>query len=268
MQPPMNPVDIANKVRPSVINWWNSEYKGSRVRGPSGQWKQQLKNNFTFLMRFQSPSNRQGSWTIHLQTAVNRTIQQMCPNWQVDRKHGEMYESIVKEGRRTKCPTSDWLQEKAYAWLKCLSQKPDHQGWYPVHAIAVAYELFLSGISSMPSFLKYLAKKPLPEIHTMLRAHASSVVCSPGSNNIAHNDNSNYLHVFRNDCAMNPLIVTVTTKQCTQQRCNLLLMSLGVHQPTLPITPFFAKQNLVYTPAYASAGATVQQSLTITRPAG
>ena len=193
MQHPVNPFEIANEIRTEVIQW-NSECKRSGGRGASSQWMKKLKDEFTFLMRFQNP---RVSWRQNLQTATNKTIEKMCPNRQFDENQRKICSLILKEVRTiaNKSPSSDWLNAKAYAWLKWLSQRPKKPMWYPVHAISVAHCLFLSDISSLSSFVKHLtkkqnvAKKPLPEIQAML-AHAPNVEPPPGSNAMAHNGNS------------------------------------------------------------------------------
>ena len=176
MHIPKNPVDIAKSIRNEVIAW-NFAYKSLRVRGSSGQWKQQLKNNFAFSMRFQNVTPR--SWKQALQEAANRTIEEMCPHWQVDREHHAMCHSIRNFSGSKRCRTSGWLTEKAYACLKWLSEKPEHPEWYPIHAIAVAYELFLKGTRvKFLSLIKYLTEKQNPEIQKMLKAHNDNSIGS------------------------------------------------------------------------------------------
>ena len=240
-QHPMNPVDIAKGLHKSVIKW-NSEYKGSGGRGPSSQWMQQLKNNFTFLMRFQNPNDRQESWQQHLEKAANLTIEQMCPNREFDNEQRAMYESIRQKGLSTRCPISNWLNEKAYAWLKWLSKKPERPIWYPVHAIEVAYELFLRGtLGKFSTFRKKLAEKSSPEIREMLQAHAPNVISVPGSNAVAHNAHFDCLHLSRNNYVLNLLIDNFTTKWCTKHYCNFLLMSSAAHAQALPHHSFANK---------------------------
>ena len=196
-QLPMNPVDIAKSIRNEVIDWNFSSYKSLGVRGTSG-WKQQLKNNFAFFMRFQDSDVTQGSWKQHLQAAANRTIEEMCPDWKSDSAKRAMYESIKKIVLRKRCPTSGWLVEKAYAWLKWLSQKPDRPQWYSIHAIAVAYELFLSGSGGRFSTLLNYLKGKHPAIDKLLQAHESNVASCRNSNAVDHSASSGCLHIFQN----------------------------------------------------------------------
>ena len=207
MHHPLNPIDIANKIQAEVIQW-NFECKRSGGRGASSQWMKQLKDEFTVLMRFQNP---RASWRQNLQTAANHTIDKLCPNRQSDDKQRTICNLILKEVHRTnKSPCSDWLNAKAYAWLKWLSQRPQKPMWYPVHAIAVAHHLFLSEISILSSFVKRLATKPLPEIQVMLRAHVPNVAAPPGSKAMAHNGNCYCLHIFCHSNRIDSLIVECT----------------------------------------------------------
>ena len=179
-QEPINAVAMAEKLRKSVIKW-NFEAKASGARGTSDEWKQHLKNFFTFLTRFQKPSTRVRSWRHDLQVAASQTIEKMCPNWPCDRQQLSKYQAIRKASMSSRCPTREWLNEKAYAWLKWLSHRPDRPKWYADHAVVVAYEIFLSGTrGKFSSFLKYLADKPLPEISAMAKAHP------PGSKSVAY----------------------------------------------------------------------------------
>ena len=211
MQLPKNPVDIAKSIRNEVIAW-NFAYKSSGVRGSSGEWKQPLKNNFAFFIRFQNVTA--GSWKQHLQEAANRTIEEMCPHWDSDHKQRAMSESIRKQALTNRCPTSKWLMEKAYAWLKWLSQKPEHPEWYP-HAIAVAYELFLDGTGvKFSSLLTYLDDKQHTGIRKMLQAHNSNVGSASTSSTVHHNGDSGCLcmYILQRRYNTNLLILGFVTK--------------------------------------------------------
>ena len=161
--------DIANQLRKSVGEW----ILQSDVR-TGKKWKQILRKNFVFLTQFTNKGGRQQHWQIDLGTAIEVTMQLVCPNWQTDSNHNKIYieiqDKVNKMLQTKKSPRQDWLFQTAYFWLKSLNTGSQRFVWYPQQAIPVAHAVFASS-GKFESFMNYM-KRPArrPHIKQLIEA--------------------------------------------------------------------------------------------------
>ena len=143
------------------------------------KWNQILRKNFVYLTQFTHLGGRQQYWQTDLKTAVEKTIQQVCPNWTIDSNHHNIYleiqEKLNKMLEAGKSPRQDWLFQAAYFWLKSLNTGSQHLDWYPHQAIPVAHAIFASS-GKFKSFLNYMkrdARRWQPPINQLIAAYES-----------------------------------------------------------------------------------------------
>ena len=148
---------IARNILPKVIQW-NADFRRSSGRGTQ-PWKQTLKNKFVHETQLATnePHKQKKKWKKDLQKAVDETIAETCPNWKTEKADLKLYNKIRKVTER-RSPRQDWLQEKAYAWLKSPHGR-EMLRRYPGYEIQIAHEIFLRGAGELCSFIKYLRKR-------------------------------------------------------------------------------------------------------------
>jgi 8-oxo-dGTP pyrophosphatase MutT (NUDIX family) len=149
--------EIEEEILPGVIKW-NAEFCHSSGRG-TRQWKQKLKNKFVQKTQLDAiePYRRKKKWRKDMQEAVEETIGEICPNWKINKDEFKLRERILGETKK-RSPRQDWLQEKAYAWLKS-SHGRETLGCYPGNEIKIAYSIFLKGSGQFCSFMNFLRKR-------------------------------------------------------------------------------------------------------------
>jgi len=145
------------------------------------------------------PYKQKRKWRKDLQQAVNETICEICPNWKTEQADLKLCNKIQKETERKRSPRQDWLQEKAYAWLKS-SHKCNMLRDYPRNEIKIAHEIFLCGAGDIRSFVKYLKnRKQSPYLKQLINAHESKIATTTDETEIDDNcfDDSNLDEVLQ-----------------------------------------------------------------------
>ena len=134
-----------------------------------------LKNNFVHLTQLacDNPCRQKKKWKADLAKAFDKTVKELCPDWESNTKDRGLFDLIQKETEELKkrSPRQNWLQEKAYAWLKSLSPADKKSTWYPELSIKIAYQIFLRGAGNFRSFVKYLEKRKQPAIMELIAAN-------------------------------------------------------------------------------------------------
>ena len=144
--------EVVYRLRDSVGKWILEIPLGSET------WKQFFKKRFVFLTQFSDPGRRKALWKDDLKSAAWQTVAKKSPKWQLDKTDACMYQCIQQAMNKhmDKSPRQDWLQQKAYLWLKLLHILKCTEIWYPHHAIEVAHRLFLSD-SKLQTWKNYLS---------------------------------------------------------------------------------------------------------------
>ena len=178
---------FARKLRPSAAKW-NAEHRNLQTRGTS-EWKQLLKSHFVHLTKFSDHHSRptKGKWKQDLRRAATLTIMDICPLWQNNSStHAATQDLVLKyvieKEVKNKSPRKTWLEEKAYAWLKCLPAwfkgseiQVEKVLLHPGHAISVAYHIFLGSPYKFKKFAKYLRARRNEAIEKLLSAHDEEI---------------------------------------------------------------------------------------------
>ena len=175
-------IAIARRLKPSVIEWNKNFSKGPNGRGAT-EWKQSMKNNFVHLTQLDTnnPAIQKNKWREDLATAAAQTVDKLCQDWETNKAHKGIYESIQREKKRKGSPRCPWLREKAHAWLQSVPPEAREESWYPKHAIQVAHQIFLnrSGIKEcFKAFVGYLDKRTAGKetlIADLLKKHKAAM---------------------------------------------------------------------------------------------
>ena len=175
---------VVDQLRGPVSEW----IRNIKLRGQD-IWKQSFKINFVLLTQFSDPGRRRKLWKEDLNTAATLTAARICPNWQSDFTEKTTYNCIqgLKIKKMNKSPRQDWLQEKAYLWLKSLHLNTPKPVWYPHHAIEVAHKVFLSDAGKFPTWMKYLSlpgRRRQEPIDHLINAHKPAIA-TPINNNLS-----------------------------------------------------------------------------------
>ena len=117
------------------------------------------------LTQFSTSGSRRKCWREDLEEAAQQTILDFGPDF-------AKWIQLELDKKLKKSPRQDWLQEKAYMWLKSLHSDGQKYAWYPHHAIEVAHKLFLSDTGKFDTFVKYLshpARRKQPPMDQLIR---------------------------------------------------------------------------------------------------